>query len=59
MIIVALPPCLGSRPGAAEGMFNTVFGEFNLGSMPEDAMMRSLCCSGEQVIPKLRAYEPF
>jgi len=48
MIIVALPPCLSSKPGAAEGMFNTVFGEFNFGSMPEDAMMRSICCSGNK-----------
>jgi hypothetical protein len=48
MIIVTLPPCLSSKPGAAEGMFNTVFGEFNFGSMPEDAMTRSICRSGNK-----------
>ncbi|WP_409187901.1 LLM class flavin-dependent oxidoreductase [Bradyrhizobium sp. RDM4] len=47
------------RKWAEEGTFNTFFGEFNFGSIPEDALMRSIRLFGEKVIPQLREYEPF
>ena len=47
------------RAWAEEGSFNTFFGEFNFGDMPEEALMRSIRLFGEHVIPKLRDYEPY
>ena len=44
---------------AAEGVFNTFFGEFNFGSLGEEDLLRSIRLFGEHVIPALRAYEPF
>ena len=44
---------------AAEGSFNTFFGEFNFGQLAEDDLMRSIGLFGSDVIPRLRAYEPF
>jgi hypothetical protein len=34
-------------------------GEFNFADLPEPELMRSIRLFGEQVIPALRAYEPF
>ncbi|HXQ52215.1 MAG TPA: LLM class flavin-dependent oxidoreductase [Stellaceae bacterium] len=47
------------RGWAEEGSFNTFFGEFNFGNLAEDDLMRSIRLFGEQVIPRLRGYEPF
>lgn len=44
---------------AEEGSFNTFFGEFNFGNIGEDDLMRSLRLFGTEVMPKLRAFEPF
>jgi alkanesulfonate monooxygenase SsuD/methylene tetrahydromethanopterin reductase-like flavin-dependent oxidoreductase (luciferase family) len=47
------------RQYADEGVFNTLLGEFNFGSLTEEQIMRSLRLFGEEVIPRLRAYEPY
>ena len=44
---------------AEEGCFNTVLGEFNFGSLTEEQVMRSIRLFGEEVIPRLRDYEPY
>jgi alkanesulfonate monooxygenase SsuD/methylene tetrahydromethanopterin reductase-like flavin-dependent oxidoreductase (luciferase family) len=44
---------------ATDGVFNTFLGEFNFGNLPEDRLMRSIRLFGEEVMPKLRGYEPF
>jgi alkanesulfonate monooxygenase SsuD/methylene tetrahydromethanopterin reductase-like flavin-dependent oxidoreductase (luciferase family) len=47
------------RAAAQTGLFNTFLGEFNFADLPEVDLMRSIRLFGEQVIPALRAYEPF
>jgi alkanesulfonate monooxygenase SsuD/methylene tetrahydromethanopterin reductase-like flavin-dependent oxidoreductase (luciferase family) len=47
------------RAAAEEGFFNTFMGEFNFADLPEPDLMRSIGLFGEQVLPKLRDYEPF
>lgn len=47
------------RSYAEEGLFNTLLGEFNFGFLAEDQVMRSIRLFGEEVIPRLRDYEPF
>jgi len=47
------------RGAATEGLFNTVFGEFNIGYLPEDDLMRSIRLFGTQVLPALRDLEPY
>jgi alkanesulfonate monooxygenase SsuD/methylene tetrahydromethanopterin reductase-like flavin-dependent oxidoreductase (luciferase family) len=47
------------RAAAETGLFNTFMGEFNFSDLPEDDLMRSIRLFGEQVIPALRAHEPF
>ena len=47
------------RRWSQDGLFNTFFGEFNFGSIPEEALMRSIRLFGEHVIPNLRDHEPF
>jgi alkanesulfonate monooxygenase SsuD/methylene tetrahydromethanopterin reductase-like flavin-dependent oxidoreductase (luciferase family) len=44
---------------AAEGVFNTFFGEFNFGNLPEADLMRSIRLFGTEVIPRLRDFEPY
>lgn len=44
---------------AANGMFNTFFGEFNFGDLGEDDLMRSIRLFGTEVMPQLRDFEPF
>ena len=46
------------RAWAAEGSFNTFFGEFNFGNLAEADLMRSIRMFGTEVIPQLRDYEP-
>jgi hypothetical protein len=47
------------KTAAEEGLFNTVFAEFNLGSMAEDDLMRSIRLFGEQVIPQIKDFQPY
>jgi alkanesulfonate monooxygenase SsuD/methylene tetrahydromethanopterin reductase-like flavin-dependent oxidoreductase (luciferase family) len=47
------------RSWAAEGSFNTFFGEFNFGNLAEADLLRSIRMFGEKVIPQLRGFEPF
>ena len=46
------------REAAAEGMFNTVMAEFNIGTVGEEDLMQSLNLFGQQVIPALRDFDP-
>ena len=47
------------RKAAEEGLFNTIFVEFNFADLPEADLMRSIRLFGEKVMPALRDYEPF
>lgn len=61
LVLIGAPDTVAKklRAWAKEGSFNTFFGEFNFGDMPEEALMRSIRLFGEHVIPKLRDYEPY
>ena len=47
------------RDAAHEGMFNTMMCEFNIGSIPEEDLMRSIRLFGTQVMPALRDLEVY
>jgi alkanesulfonate monooxygenase SsuD/methylene tetrahydromethanopterin reductase-like flavin-dependent oxidoreductase (luciferase family) len=47
------------RHCAAEGLFNTLLGEFNFGYLTEEQVSRSMRLFAEEVIPRLRDYEPY
>jgi alkanesulfonate monooxygenase SsuD/methylene tetrahydromethanopterin reductase-like flavin-dependent oxidoreductase (luciferase family) len=47
------------KAAAAEGLFNTVLGEFNIGDIAEEDLMRSIKLFGNEVIPALRAFQPY
>jgi alkanesulfonate monooxygenase SsuD/methylene tetrahydromethanopterin reductase-like flavin-dependent oxidoreductase (luciferase family) len=47
------------RSYAAEGLFNTLLGEFNFGLLTEAQVHRSTRLFGEEVIPRLRDWAPF
>lgn len=47
------------REYALEGSFDTLLGEFNFGSLPEEDLMRSIRLFGEEVIPRLRDFAPY
>jgi hypothetical protein len=47
------------KTAAREGVFNTVMGEFNIGAIAEDDLMRSIKLFGTEVIPALRDFEPY
>jgi alkanesulfonate monooxygenase SsuD/methylene tetrahydromethanopterin reductase-like flavin-dependent oxidoreductase (luciferase family) len=47
------------KAAAAEGLFNTVLGEFNIGDIAEEDLMRSIRLFGTEVIPALRDFEPY
>ena len=47
------------KAAAAEGLFNTVLGEFNIGDIAEEDLMRSIRLFGTEVIPALRSFEPY
>ncbi len=47
------------KAAAGEGLFNTIFAEFNFGTMSEDDLMRSIKLFGTEVIPRLREFEPY
>jgi alkanesulfonate monooxygenase SsuD/methylene tetrahydromethanopterin reductase-like flavin-dependent oxidoreductase (luciferase family) len=44
---------------SVSGVFNTFFGEFNFGAMPEEDLMRSIRLFGTEVAPQLRSFEPY
>ena len=46
------------KNAAQEGCFNTLFGEFNIGTVEEDDLMRSIRLFGTQVIPALQGFDP-
>jgi alkanesulfonate monooxygenase SsuD/methylene tetrahydromethanopterin reductase-like flavin-dependent oxidoreductase (luciferase family) len=47
------------RIAASEGVFNTVLGEFNIGGIAEEDLMRSIKLFASEVIPALRSFEPY
>ena len=61
LIFVGTPETVASRirEAAHEGLFNTMMCEFNIGSLPEEDLMRSIRLFGEQVMPALRDLEPY
>jgi alkanesulfonate monooxygenase SsuD/methylene tetrahydromethanopterin reductase-like flavin-dependent oxidoreductase (luciferase family) len=61
LVFIGSPETVTAKIGAAAetGLFNTFMGEFNFSDLPEDDLMRSIRLFGEQVIPALRAHEPF
>ena len=46
------------RAAADEGFFNIFVGEFNLGALSEEDVLRSIRLFGTQVIPALRDMDP-
>jgi alkanesulfonate monooxygenase SsuD/methylene tetrahydromethanopterin reductase-like flavin-dependent oxidoreductase (luciferase family) len=44
---------------ALEGSFDTLLGEFNFGFLPEQDLLRSIRLFGEEVIPRLRDFQPY
>jgi alkanesulfonate monooxygenase SsuD/methylene tetrahydromethanopterin reductase-like flavin-dependent oxidoreductase (luciferase family) len=47
------------KAAANEGLFNTVLGEFNIGDIAEEDLMRSIKLFGTEVVPALRRFEPY
>lgn len=47
------------KAAATEGLFNTVLGEFNIGDIAEEDLMRSIRLFATEVIPALRDFEPY
>jgi alkanesulfonate monooxygenase SsuD/methylene tetrahydromethanopterin reductase-like flavin-dependent oxidoreductase (luciferase family) len=47
------------RECAKDGLFNVLLGEFNFGVLEEEQVSRSIRLFAEEVIPRLRDYEPF
>jgi len=46
------------KAAASEGLFNTLFGDFNFRALSEDDLMRSITLFGTTVLPHLREYQP-
>jgi alkanesulfonate monooxygenase SsuD/methylene tetrahydromethanopterin reductase-like flavin-dependent oxidoreductase (luciferase family) len=61
LVFVGSPETVVQRvkAAAAEGVFNTLLGEFNFGMLAEEQVLRSIRLFGEEVIPRLRDYEPY
>ena len=47
------------KAAAAEGLFNTILGEFNIGDIAEEDLMRSIRLFGREVLPALRSFEVY
>jgi alkanesulfonate monooxygenase SsuD/methylene tetrahydromethanopterin reductase-like flavin-dependent oxidoreductase (luciferase family) len=47
------------KAAATEGLFNTVLSEFNIGTIAEEDLMRSIRLFGTEVLPALRSFEPY
>ena len=46
------------KAAAEEGLFNVFCGEFNVGTVPEEDLMRSIRLFGTEVIPALKDFDP-
>ena len=60
LVFVGSPETVARKIKAAaeEGLFNVFVGEFNMGAMPEEDLMRSIRLFGTEVIPALRDVDP-
>ncbi len=60
LLIVGSPETVARKlkSAAEKGLFNVFCGEFNVGSLPEDNLMRSIRLFGTKVIPALREFDP-
>ena len=60
LVFVGSPATVAERIGEAaqEGRFNTLFCEFNIGSIGDEDLMRSIGLFGTEVIPGLRELDP-
>ncbi|MDH3445300.1 MAG: LLM class flavin-dependent oxidoreductase [Deltaproteobacteria bacterium] len=47
------------KSAATEGLFDAVLGEFNIGDIEEEDLMRSISLFAKEVIPALRDFEPY
>jgi alkanesulfonate monooxygenase SsuD/methylene tetrahydromethanopterin reductase-like flavin-dependent oxidoreductase (luciferase family) len=61
LVFVGSPETVAARirAAASEGLFDTVLGEFNLGTMDEDELTRSITLFGTRVMPALRDHRPY
>jgi len=61
LVFIGSPDTVAAKlkQAATIGHFNTFMGEFNFADLPEADLMRSIRLFGEEVIPALRAFEPF
>jgi len=61
LILVGSPDTVASKlkDWAVEGVFNTFLGEFNVGDLPEEDLLRSIRLFGTEVLPRLRGLDPF
>ncbi|MGH7089789.1 MAG: LLM class flavin-dependent oxidoreductase, partial [Stellaceae bacterium] len=61
LLLVGSPDTVAKklRRYASEGLFDTFFGEFNFGDLPEPDLMRSIRLFGTEVMPRLREFEPY
>ena len=60
LIFVGAPDTVARkiRKAAEDGLFNVFAGEFNVGALAEEDLMRSIRLFGEEVIPALRDIDP-
>ena len=60
LVIVGSPETVARKlkAAAAEGLFNVLCGEFNIGTVPEKDLMRSIRLFGTEVIPAFRDFDP-
>ena len=61
LVFVGSPQSVTKRlkEASKEGLFNSVFGEFKLGWLAEDDLMRSIRLFGDEDMPALRDFEPY
>ena len=60
LVFVGSPQTVTAKIKAAAqtGLFNVLCGEFNMGSLPEEDLMRSIRLFGDEVIPALKDFDP-
>ena len=60
LVFVGSPKTVAEKlhDAAATGLFNVMCGEFNMGHLPEEDLMRSIRLFGEKVIPALKDFDP-
>ena len=60
LVFVGSPETVTKKLQAASetGLFNVMCGEFNMGHLPEDDLMRSIRLFGTEVIPALKGFDP-